>query len=351
MAAPDGPAPDHLAYLREAAPKAERYGFFALVRGAEARAPGLPRVGGSRTPAQNVVDLAHAPLPAFPGRTIDAIEFGRTGRPRIRSLFLGLTGPMGPLPLHLTEYAHAERRQGRGQPFGRFLDLLTDRLLQFFYRAWADTQPVVAAERPADDRFARYLAALSGGAEGVREGDAFPALARLHYVGVFAGRRSAAVLQDALSHVLRTPVRIEEFVVRRREIEPADRTRIGRTGGFNRLGRDTILGGRVPVAEDTFRVVVRTRDIAEYETFLPGERRYAVADAALHALAPSHLDWEVQLEISEPQARIARLDGRASLGRTSWLAPRGRDMLRADARLRGRRGAVAAQTGTGGHHG
>jgi type VI secretion system protein ImpH len=318
----------------------ERFGFFALVRGAESRARGLPRVGRSRQPAQNVVDLAHAPTLEFPGRTIDQIEFTPTGRARIRSLFLGLTGPMGALPLHLTEYAYYERRQARSHPFGRFLDLLTDRMLQFFYRAWGDSQPAVHAERPEDDRFAAYLAALSGGTEGATDKDPFPARARLHYAGVFATRRSAAVLQDALSHLLRTGVRLREFIVRWRDVEASDRTRIGVTGGFNQLGRDTVLGGRVRIAEDTFRVIVRTKNIDEYEAFLPGAARHAVAGAALNALAPSHLDWELELEIAEHAAPGARLNGKARLGHTSWLAPAGGQNFRADARLR-RRGIVA----------
>jgi type VI secretion system ImpH/TssG family protein len=361
VAVPDGHAPDHLTlertaeaasapapaapqssaekraphhrYLMEAAKNAHLYGFLALIRGAEARAPQLPRVGKSRMPSQNVADLAQAPTLAFPAPTVERVEAGPGGRARVRGLFLGLTGPMGPLPLHLTEYAFHERRTQPKQPFGRWLDVLTDRMLQFFYRAWADSQPTTHAERPADDAFARYLAALSGGAEDARDDEAFPARARLHYAGVFASRRSAAVLQDALSHLLRTPVRIKEYIVRWRDVEPADRTRLGETGGFNQLGGDAVLGGRVRIAEDTFRVVLRPQTYEEYEAFLPGGTRFAVASRALDALAPSHLTWELELEIDERQAPGARLDGRSRLGFTSWMAPAGRPVARADARL------------------
>ncbi|HEX8570891.1 MAG TPA: type VI secretion system baseplate subunit TssG [Caulobacteraceae bacterium] len=343
MAPADGSPPDHLSHVRflqDAKKDVARYGFLALVRGAEARAKNLPRVGRSRQPAQNVVDMAHAPALHFPGRTIEDIEFTPSGRVRIRSLFLGLTGPMGALPLHLSEYAFYERRQARSQPFGRFLDLLTDRMLQFFYRAWGDSQPAVHADRPGDDRFAGYLAALSGGMEGATEDGAFPARARLHYAGIFAGRRSAAALQDGLSHLLRTPVRLKEFIARWREVEPSDRTRLGVTGGFNQLGRDTVLGGRVRIAEDTFRVIIRTRDVDEYEAFLPGSTRHEVARAGLEALAPSHLDWELELEVPDSKAPPLRLDGKGRLGHTSWLGRLGTEDYRADARLR-RRGRTA----------
>src|SRR5690348_12070889 len=113
-------APHHLNFLREAAASANRFGFFALLRHAESRAPELPRIGRSRQPTLNIADFAHSPRLDFPGATIEQIEFGKTGRARIRALFLGLTGPMGPLPLHLTEFAHYERRYSQMQPFGRF---------------------------------------------------------------------------------------------------------------------------------------------------------------------------------------------------------------------------------------
>src|SRR5690606_1160361 len=158
-----------------------------------------------------------------------------------------------------------------------------------------------------DDRFAGYLAALSGAGEGAAEDAALPLRARLHYAGLFAGRRSAAALQDGLSHLLRTPVTLREFRTRWRDIEPADRTRPGRTGAFTALGRDAVLGGRVCSAEDAFQVVVKAGSMAEYADLLPSGRRYAIAAEALTAFAPSHLDWEIELEIDEPKTTSTRL--------------------------------------------
>ena len=334
MAAEDGSAPDHLSYFRRAAETARRFGFFSLIRGAEARAAKLPRVGRSRLPSQNVADMAHASVLDFPGSTIDSVELTKTGRARVRGYFLGLTGPMGPLPLHLTEFAYFERRYAKTQPFGGFLDVLNDRMLQFFYRAWADSQPAAQADRPDDDRFAHYLAQLSGALEGASKDGGFPAQARLHYVGLFASRRSAAVLQDGLSHLLQTPARLVEFVPRWRDVEPSDRSRLG--SGFNQLGVDTVLGARVRVVDDAFRVIVRTATMEDYESFLPGGAKFQVAQEALDALAPSHLEWELEIEIPQGKPPGVSLDGRSRLGWTGWVAPAQDATIRSDARLRRR---------------
>lgn len=339
MAAEDGEAARHLTFLAEVAGEARRWGMFPAVRGAEARAGALPRVGRSRRPSQNAVDLAQVPALTFPAPTIDSVEF-RNGRAQLNGFWLGLTGPMGALPTHLTEFAYFEQRYGRERPFGRWLDVLAGRMLQLFYRAWADSQPAAQADRPEDDRFAAYLAALTGATEGVGEAALFPARARLHYAALFASRRSAVAIEDALAHLLRQPVEVREYQPRWRAVEPEDQTRLGRQ--HHKLG-SAMLGKSVRTASDAFRVVVRAATMRELEALLPGSARFGIAQEGLDAFAPSHLEWDIVIEIPEPEARPARLDGRARLGWTSWMAPRGRAAIRTDTHLRRRRPARTHQ--------
>lgn len=331
MAPPDRPPARHLAFLAAAKDRLKRSGLFPLVRGAEARAPELPLVGRARQPSQNIVEMAQIPSLRFPSPTVEAIEL-RHGRPVVEGYWLGLTGPMGPLPSHLTEYADYERRYGERRPFGRWLDLLADRMLQFFYRAWANSQPAASLDRPADDRFGDYLSALTGAEQGVDAHSPFPARARLHYAGLYASRRSAGGIEDALTHLLRQPVRVLEFQPRWRDVSVEDQSRLG--AQFATLGGDLMVGARVRTASDAFRVVVRADSLREYEQLLPSGGRFAIAREALDSFAPSHLEWDIMIEMEERHARPARLDGRSRLGWTGWLSPKkdsGR--IRADAHL------------------
>ena len=316
MAAADGDAPQHLTFARHAAERPRHYGLFALLKGLEARAKHLPRIGSSRLPSQNIVDLAQAPSLIFPGPTLETIDV-RRGRAYAEGYWLGLTGPMGPLPLHLTEFAALERRYGKMRPFGRFLDLIAGRMLQLFYRAWADSNPVAHAERPDDDRFSHYVAALTGAPEHVPADAAFPARARLYYAALFASRRSASAIQDALAHLLGATVRVVEFQPRWRDIEAGDTTRLGR--GFASLGRDTVAGGRVRGVMDAFRVQIAVKSLAEYEDLLPTGRKFKIAAEALDAFAPSHLEWDIQLQLPAREIRPTRLDGRMRMGWTTWV--------------------------------
>ena len=331
MAASDGDAPQHLAFTRLAAAQPRRFGLFALLRGLEARARDLPRIGDSRLPSQNIVDLAQVPTLTFPGPTLEKIEV-RRGRPYAEGYWFGLTGPMGPLPLHLTEFAVYERRYGRQRPFGAFLDLVAGRMLQFFYRAWADSNPVASAERPQDDRFARYVSALTGAPEAVPDDAAFPSRARLHYAAVYASRRSASGIQEALSHLIGAKVKVLEFQPRWRDIEAEDTTRLGR--GFASLGRDTVAGGRVRGVMDAFRVQITVDSVQAYEDLLPDGRKFQIAAEALDAFAPTHLEWDIQLQLPAREIRSTRLDGRMRMGWTTWLgSARQPEGVRSDTRL------------------
>lgn len=335
MAGADRSQDQHLSFLAEAKEEVHKYGLFPLVRGAEARAPSLPRVGEAKRPEHNIVDLAQAPHLNFAAATLTGIE--TTGkRSKVSGQWLGLTGPMGPLPTHITEFAYYEQRYAKTQPFGDWLDVLAGRMLQLFYRAWANSQPAAVADRPEADHFSDYLAAISGAKEGASERAAFSAKARVHYAGLFASRRSAVGIEDALSHLLCQPVKLLEFQPRWRDLEPDDLTRLGR--GYATLGGDAVLGGRIRSASDAFRVVIRAKNFRDYQSLLPTSERFAIAAEALDAFTPSHIEWDICLEIEDGQAPPARLDGKAQLGWTGWVKPRKKSgdgkTIRADAHLR-----------------
>ena len=331
MAAEDRAPPHHLTFLLAAAKQVRRFGLFPIARGAEARAPGLPRIGRARRPAQNVVDLAQVPSLAFPDSTLHEVEMDRD-RIRVGGFWFGLTGPMGPLPSHMTEFASFERRYATSRPFGRWLDLLAGRMLQFFYRAWADSQPTAQADRPADDGFASKLAQLTGATEGVGDQALFPGRARIHYAALFAGRRSAAAIEDAVSHLVGQRVTVLEYQPRWRDVDGEDQTRLGRA--FCSLGSDAMAGRRVRVASDAFRIVIRARSRADYEALLPSGDRFRMLSEALDAFAPSHLEWDVSLEIAGDHVRPTRLGDTTRLGWTGWLGAVPVEGIRNDAHLR-----------------
>ena len=334
MAAEDRHSRAYLTFAQEAATKPKRFKLFALVRGLAARAMDKPPVGRSKLPDQDLVRLKQIPHTHFPAPTVGEIDI-KEGRAEAGGYWLGLTGPMSPLPLHFTEFAAYERKYGKARPFGDFLDLLTGRFLQLFYRAWAVSQPAVQADRPEHDRFAGYVDRLTGATEGADEHNSFPAGARLHYAALFASRRSASAIEGGLQHLLGLPVKLNEFSPIRQDIDADDQTRLG--AKHSALG-EAMLGSRIYLVTDNFEVQITAHDIREFRQLQPSGSMFKVAAEALDALSPSHLEWGITLCLPQSKVEPAKLDGRTQLGWSSWVGsdPKkaANDDMRRDVHLR-----------------
>jgi type VI secretion system protein ImpH len=344
MAAEDRDARAYLSFAQTAAANPRRFSLFALVRGLAARARGKAPVGQSRLPSQDVVRLRQIPHTYYPSTTLERVELVG-GRAEASGYWLGLTGPMSPLPLHLTEFAAYERRYSNRYPFGDFLDLLAGRFLQLFYRSWAVSQPAVQADRDEGDGFAGFVAALTGAREGAQAQSAFGPTMRLHYAALFASRRSAGAIAGGLQHLLGLPVTLREFVPVLRDVDPEDQTRLGRQ--HNQLGT-AVLGRRAYLVDDRFEVRIAAPSQQAFRRLLPGGDLFPLASEALDALAPSHLEWGITLCLPQAEVQPVRLGDQAQLGWSSWVGTAQNDDIRDNVHLRRASAAVRPSARLGG---
>jgi type VI secretion system protein ImpH len=305
-------------------------GFFQALRRVEVAHPRQPRLGTAARPADEPVRLGQDPSLAFAPAALASFRpaegevGGGQGASRLGVAFFGLFGPMGPLPLHLTELAGERQRPGEGSALGRFADIFHHRLLTMFYRAWADAEPVVSRDRPAEDAFARQLASLIGlGLPSLSDRDAVPDSFKLAFAGrLVAHARNPEGLAAMLVAALDVPVRIEEFVGGYVTIEPEDRWRLGLGQRAGALGSGAFLGRRVYCRDQKFRVVIGPVDRDAYDGLLPGGADLARVRAIVRGYIGDELDWDVQL-IGNPEVRRPmQLGRRGRLGYSGWLGPR-----------------------------
>ncbi|MBX4144998.1 type VI secretion system baseplate subunit TssG, partial [Ralstonia pickettii] len=104
-------------------------------------------LGHAVRPRDEPVRLGQRPSLAFAASMLAGVTDDGTVPPRIAIHGFGLFGPNGPLPTHLTEYAHERAAQHDDPTFAAFADLFHHRLILLFYRAWADAQPTVTLDR------------------------------------------------------------------------------------------------------------------------------------------------------------------------------------------------------------
>ncbi len=335
MADADRTAPHALILLRELQDSPHAFGFFQAVRRLENLYRDKPRIGTSAHVADDPIRLAQEPTTAFAPSTLASFAFGGNRPPRLAGYFFGLLGPNGPLPLHLTEYARERQRNVGDATFARLLDMFHHRLLSLFYRAWAVNQPAVSFDRPEDDRFATYVAALFGlGMRSLRNRDAFPDLARLRYAGLFAGQtRHREGLIAILRDFFRMPVAVRECTPGWLHLGEGMRWRLGGSRESGTLGRSATIGGRVWSCQHKFRIAFGPLTLAQYLRLLPGGHSLRRLVPLVRAYVGDELEWDVNLILRREEIPPLRLGQDGRLGWTTWLAARQRPRDADDLRL------------------
>lgn len=331
-----------------------RFDLFSVLRMLERDQPDLPRIGENAILGKEVVRISQDPYFIFPASNLAGFERTDHGW-RMTIRFIGQFGPQGAMPLAVTEevYGWLLRQESS---FPRFADIVSNRFLQLFFRAWANARPISHQDRPATDRFGTYVGAHIGlGSPALANLDSVSDGRKLAFAGLLGAKaKSAARLRGFLQGLFGVTVEIEEFVGSHLELEPNDCTRLGQARSA--LGRDIIVGSAVFSVQDKIRIRLYAKDLPQYLDFLPAGRCCDELLDAVDFYLGDETDWDVELALpikdvvatrlgpvtyaiddtagDGPARRVAR-PGIGMLGWTSWLSPNWAttDSYRTDARF------------------
>jgi type VI secretion system protein ImpH len=306
------------------------FDFFATLRRIEALTPQNPRIGTAPRPQLEALRLGQEPELDFAPAALARFRPAAEGPPRLTVRFFGLLGPQGPMPLHLTEYAR-ERMHNRADPtLARFLDVFHHRMLTLMYRAWAQTQPTVQRDRPADDRYAAWLGASFGLGRATAGRDSVPDSAKLFQAGLLGTRsRHPEGLAKILSQYFGVPARVQSHVPHWLSVHDEDRSRLGfarnrrESVGLqaSRLGHSATAGSKVFDRQHKFRIVLGPLTLAQYEGFLPGQGAWQRLRDWVRLYVGHDLLWDVELCLRHAEKPSPRLGRVLRLGLTSWIGP------------------------------
>ncbi|SEL36053.1 type VI secretion system protein ImpH [Roseateles sp. YR242] len=328
---PSDPPLDNAAALqalfREVEQTPWRFDFFALLRRIEGLTPELPRLGHAARPNQEPIRLGEEPELDFAPSALARLHQTSAGVPRLGVRFFGLLGPQGPMPLHLTEYTRERLHQRNDPTLARFLDVFHHRMLLLFYRAWAQSQPVVQQDRPESDRYASWLGATTGLYGQWQPKDTLPQSARLFNAKMMGERaRHPEGLAKILSQHFGVPVRIQQFVSHWMPIDPNDRTRMGYARGRKegiglvaaKLGRNTTLGSKAWDRQYRFVVVIGPLTMEQFALFLPDGSAYRPLNDWIRQYVGLGFWWEIRPKLAGATMPAAVLGQSVRLGYTSW---------------------------------
>ena len=309
--------------------------FFALLRQIEGLHRQSPRLGASLRASAEPVRLGQDPELDFAPAAVMSFRAGAATPPRIGVRFLGLFGPMGPLPLHLTEYARDRLRNHGDATFARFADIFHHRTLLLFYRAWAQAQPAVQADRAGDDQFAKWVSALFGqGPAPMRAADSVPDAAKRHVSGHLArSTRSAESIAKVLRQYFSVPIRVESYVGHWMPLRLEDRSRLGGAGARRTaaLGVSAVAGAKVWDRQYKLRLHIGPLTHAQYRQFLPGQRSLIELRDWMRQLLGFEMLWDLRLvlkggevpELSAGLGKHPRPAHSCALGWDTWLGREG----------------------------
>lgn len=327
-ALPDAPVPprasaaDFPDILRGLVEMPQAFDFFRAVRLLECAFPDRPRVGSDNRASREPVRFGQTPSLAFAPSTVSGFEAGEDGRPpKLLVSFMGLLGPHGPMPLHMTAYVLDRVRNQRDPTLARFLDLFNHRMIALFYRAWAQNQQAAGYDRAGQDRFSVYVGSLIGiGIESLMRRDAIGDVAKLYYSGRLLGQtKHVEGLRAVLSDYFKVSIDIEQFVGQWVDLPEDSRCLLGQSPDTGTLGSTAIVGRRVWDVQQKFRIRFGPVGLADYRKMLPGGASLKRLVAWVRSYLGDEFDWDVQLVLKREEVPGLKLGQSGQLGWTTWL--------------------------------
>lgn len=301
------------------------FDFFQAVRLLERLMPEREPVGRFGKPSREVARFGAHAATAFPASQIQSHERRENGQPLLRVNFMGLTGPLGVLPLYYTELV-MERMRARDAALRDFLDIFNHRMISLFYQAWEKYRFAIAYERDRRDPVSQLLLDLIGlGGPGLQERQRISDRALMYYGGLLALMpRSATALQQVLEDYFGTPVEIEQFVGAWYPIEADSQCCLGSGAACSeQLGVGVVVGSEIWDQQARVRIRLGPLALDEYRSFLPGGDAHEELRALARFFARGDYDIEVQLILRRQDVPPCELNAREGeglqLGWTTWM--------------------------------
>ena len=253
---------------------------------------------------------------------------GKVGAPaRVTVANLGLMGPEGPMPLHLTRwvldrlsqrwFTGADAQQTSDTTFVDFVNILQHRMIALYYRAWADAHPAVQVERGVGGRVRAMLEAMAGiGLPGTQNTDLDTV--KLRQAASLASQVDGPErLTLFLAEAFKVPVQIKEFIAAWITIPTGLQTRLAKA--YAGLGRGATIGPRVFNRQSRIELRVGPLGYEDFKAFLPGGQRFKLFKQAVRDMVGESLDVDLRIVLARDAVPPARI-GAVQLGRTAWLA-------------------------------
>lgn len=302
--------------------------FFELLRRLETTEQRFGRSGG---PKDEPARLAQAVRLSFATRDVEGIEWDQDSDClRVEQHVLGLLGPEGPMPLHMTRwvmnrlsnrwFGSGEKDASSDKAFLNFCNMLQHRLISLYWRAWADARMDIQYSFDTGGKVGAVFATLAGVGLPGKPGQLPESLAEKlrHGTSLANETQGVARLTGLLQDILKAPVQMKEFIGTWRDIPQPLQSRLGKD--FARLGGNLVVGRRVFGRQDRVELRVGPLSLDKFTALFSDTQTISSLRHAIIFAAGLQTEFDLRLVLDKTEIPKAQL-GSCQLSRTTWLNP------------------------------
>jgi type VI secretion system protein ImpH len=233
-------------------------------------------------------------------------------RYRLRPTMIGLTGPLGALPVVYTQGLSAQVTIKQDSAAASFLDLFNNRLISLFYKAATHYSLPLQYEIKGRHAYLDHLHALAGYTP-TRSSEQTIDEAFAQFAGLIQGQQvSGESLRHVLSAYLDQPVSVDQFIPEWFEIPQDQRTCLG--GSFAKLGQTTFCGARVLQIDSRIRLNIGPLSQAAYDALLLNGKTYLAVQQLLTRWCSPTTSIEIILILDKNAVNATQLDNTLDRG-------------------------------------
>lgn len=239
--------------------------------------------------------------------------------------FIGLVGLNGVLPRFYSQVVISRVKQ-HDYAMRDFFDLFHHRIISMFFRASVKYRLPYAfrssqSQTESGDSITQALRCLVGfGGEKLRRQLALPDDNFLFYGGHFADDKPTGhSLERMVEDFTGMPTRVLQFQFEWLYIDPNELTKL--SAANNQLGRDSVIGQRVPSIQTRFRVRVGPVRWQDFTELLPDSTQLKKLADLIRVYVGVSLDFDFQVTVrgQEIPKLVLSNDQPPKLGWTTWL--------------------------------
>lgn len=259
--------------------------------------------------------------------------------------FIGLTGAMGVLPYHYTEFL-LQRVKQKDQSLLHFLDLFHHRIASLFYRASTKYRLPLEYDKAKtlnpknkDNHTQALLAFVGLLTPGLEDRQYIKDESLLFFAGLLNQQvRTPSGLQSILQHYFDLPVNIEQFVGQWQSLILDVRTRLPHRlnpkGQNVCLGRTAMLGSKGWFAQGKIRINIGPLNKQQFDQLAPGTRSLKALNELVRIYLGVEHDFDFNIQVKRCDIpKSIRLGGKqkAIVGWNTWLSHNNNQPPKSDA--------------------